>query len=382
MARRVYLHIGLPKTGTSYVQTILWGNREALERVGVLLPGEERRDHLWASCVVREDAKVRRRNSRAPGSWDRVVGDVAGWSQDAVVSHEFFAAASASQAAAAVGRLAPAEVHLVVTARDTLDLFTSSWQESVKNKGTTPMGQYCTSVSDDPLEVWNWRALDLGLVLERWSRTVPAERLHVLPLARSGSAPDDLWGRFAALVGVPPGSVDVSQGFANPSLGLAETETLRRINATLDGFDRPFDRGVWIRSFLADERLVPHGRERFWPSSDQVADCRRRGERAVALIRERGFDVRGSLDDLLTPEALPARRQPDSVSDTEVAEVAIDLVGTLLGDIRTLTKELRESRASGTEQTRRTTTVRVRRVLAHPRTLVTLGRDRGQRRTS
>ena len=340
----MFLHIGLPKTGTSYLQTILWGNREALEQSGVRLPGVKRRDHLWASCVVRGDGNIGRRHSQAPDSWDRLVADCAGWDHDAVISHEFFSSASTAQAAAAVGRLAPAEVHVVVTARDTLDLFTSSWQESVKNKGTTPMDEYGTSVSDNPLEVWDWRALDLGLVLERWATAVPADRLHVLPLARTGSAPEDLWGRLATLIGVPAGSVDVSQGFANRSLGLVETETLRRINTIVEGFDRPIDRGVWIRTFLADERLVPHGGERFWPLPAQIADCRARGARAVALVRERGFDVRGSLEDLLTPDSLPVRRQPGSVTDTEVAGVAIDLAGTLLGDIRRLTRELAEER--------------------------------------
>lgn len=375
MARRVFFHIGLPKTGTSYLQTILWGNRETLRGAGVLLPGVERRDHLWASCVVRGDEHTRRRNTLAPSSWDRLVSEIASWGHDAVISHEFFASASAAQAAAALDRLAPADVHVVVTARDTLNLFTSSWQESVKNRGTVPIGRYCNSVSDDPLEVWDWRALDLGLVLERWAVATRADRLHVLPLARSGSAPEDLWERFATLVGVEPNSVDVSQGFANPSLGLAETETLRRINARLDGFDRPFDKGVWIRTYLADERLVPRGGERFWPSPEQVADCRRRGERAVALIRARGFDLRGSLDDLLTPQSLPSRRHPDSVTETEVAEVAVDLVGTLLADIRQLTRELAEHRkptpdppgTADTADTRRTVIRLMRRSLTRLR---------------
>ena len=39
MAERVYLHVGLPKTATTYLQTILWANREVLEEQGVRLPG-------------------------------------------------------------------------------------------------------------------------------------------------------------------------------------------------------------------------------------------------------------------------------------------------------------------------------------------------------
>ena len=61
MAARVYLHVGLPKTATTYLQTILWANRDALEQQGVRLPGGSRRAHLWASRVIREHPASRRR---------------------------------------------------------------------------------------------------------------------------------------------------------------------------------------------------------------------------------------------------------------------------------------------------------------------------------
>jgi hypothetical protein len=341
MASRVYFHIGLPKTGTSYLQTILWANREKLRQSGVLLPGVERRDHLWASCVVRNDPHIELRPPLARSSWDRLVTEVLDWPGDAIISHEFFCSASRAQALAAIEDLAPAEVHVVITARDTLDLFVSSWQEAIKNKDTVTFDEYCRSTSEDPVVIWNWRALDLGEVLERWSTTVPAERVHVIPLARNSSDPADLWHRFARLLGLT-GNIDVSAGFRNPSMGVVEIETLRRINGYLKGFDRPIDRGVWVRSYLGDERLAPRDGERFWPSPAQIADCRRRGARAVELARHGGVDVVGRLEDLLTPEELPARRHVDSVNDTEVAAVAIDLIAGLLWDVRRLTNAERE----------------------------------------
>ena len=39
MAATVFLHIGLPKTATTYLQTILWGNGPVLAEQGMLLPG-------------------------------------------------------------------------------------------------------------------------------------------------------------------------------------------------------------------------------------------------------------------------------------------------------------------------------------------------------
>lgn len=355
MARKVLFHIGLPKTGTTYLQTIMWDNRERLREHGVLLPGLERRDHLWSSLVVRGDTRVDRRNRLAPGSWDRVRGEVADWSGTAVISHEFFCSASAEQARAAVEALAPAEVHVVVTARESLGLFTASWQESIKNKGTTPIGEYGKDESDNPLVIWDWRALDLGLVLDRWGPTVPPDRVHVLPLPEPGSPRELLWERFAGLLGVDPYAFDLQRSFPNESMGVVETETLRRVNGVLEGFDRPVDRGVWIRSYLADERLVPRRGEKYWPGPAQVAECRARSERAIARVRERGYDVIGDLENLRVPDVLPERRHPDSVTDAEVAEVAVETIAVMLSDVRRLKHEARAARRKPGGQGTRTT---------------------------
>lgn len=329
----VFLHIGLPKTGTSYLQEILWGQRDALRGAGLLVPGRERRDHLWSSLVVRDDPNVGRRHTDAPAAWDVVRREVAAASSDAIISHEFFCSASAEQARRMVDELAPAEVQVIVTARDPLGIFTSSWQESLKNKGTVPLESYAREVSDDPTVVWNWRALDLGLVLERWGSSLPADRVHVLT-SGPGDERSALWHKLCSVVGIDPAVADTSGVFPNETMGVVEAETLRRINRQLQGFDSARDRGVWIRSFLADQRLVPRGGDRFWPAQDQIDDCRRRGEAAVALIRDRGFDVVGSLEDLRVPDDLPPRRHPASVSDGEVAEVAVALAAQLLGDVR------------------------------------------------
>ena len=145
---------------------------------------------------------------------------------------------------------------------------------------------------------------------------------------------DELWSRFCSVLGVDPAVAGSSERFSNASMGVVEAETLRRVNEQLEGFGRAFDKGVWIRTFLADERLVPRNGERFWPGADQQEDCRRRGREAVELVRRRGFDVVGDLDALLVPDHLPERRHPSSVTDAEVAEVAVALVARLLGDLK------------------------------------------------
>lgn len=342
MARRVFVHIGLPKTATSYLQTILWSSRDQLRAEGLLVPGSERRDHLWASRVIREGDAIRKRPEREQTSWARLCAELADFDGDGLISHEFFAAASSEQAAAMVADLAPAQVELLVTAREPLGLFTASWQESLKNKSTTPMADYSRAVSSSPNSIWNWRTLDLRLVLERWSEAVPHDRIHVLPLDRTAPR-EEIWHRFGGLLGITTDAYDLSRSFPNESMGVVEAEVLRRVNVHLDSFSKAFDRGVYIRTFLADERLVPRRGEPFWPYPDQVDDCRERASAAIDYLADHGVDVVGDVENLRVPDELPERRTPDSVTEAEVAAVATELVATLLGDVR----ELRSRKPSG-----------------------------------
>jgi hypothetical protein len=343
---RVFVHIGLPKTATSYLQTILWSNRDRLRDRGVVVPGAERRDHLWSSRTVREQTSHERAPEHQRRAWTRVREELASSSGTGLISHEFFAAAAATQARAMVEALAPAEVHLIVTAREPLGLFTASWQESLKNGATTPMPEYGRTVSEKPTDVWNWRTLDLRLVLERWTEAVQPERVHVLALD-PGAPREDVWERFAGIVGFPTEGIDLSGSFPNTSMGVAEAETLRRVNGRLTGFGKAFDKGVYLRTYLADERLVPRGGERFWPEPDQVEDCRRRGEDAIAYLASAPFDVVGDVEHLRVPAELEPRRSTTTVTDAEVAEVAVGLVATMLGDVRELRGQARDTGGAG-----------------------------------
>ncbi len=346
MAARVFLHIGLPKTGTTYLQQILWKNHDELQQQGVLLPGFGPRQHLWASAVVRGENNLHRRHADAPLAWGVLTEAANAWPRTVVISHEFFAGASAEQAQEAIASFDDAEVHVVVTARDTLSLVTARWQEFVKNGSTAPIDGYPASDATDPKSAWDWGTMDVADVLRRWGAHVPPERVHVLTLPKPSEPRPTLWLRFAGLVGIDASRCDAADSVANESLGVVEVELLRRVNATLEGFDRPVDRGVWIRGYLAQGKLLPRKGEKFWPSPERVQQLRERGAAAVAFLGEQGYQVLGDLEDLRTPEELPDRRHPDSVSDTEMLEAANATIAAMLTDVRELRTERRQLLAS------------------------------------
>ena len=338
MTGKVFLHIGLPKTGTTYLQRALWLNKDSLGAAGLLLPGRHQRRHLLAALDILQDPTLERRPGDTGSPWDDLVEEVLAWPGDALVTHEFLASASPPQVRRAVDSFPDAEVHVVLTVRDMVDLAISRWQEWVRNGGRRPIDTYPPKRRYDPADAWGWGSFDLGDMLERWGSVVPHERIHVLPMSPGGADPTELLTRMLSVVGYAGVAVETPQQHANTSLGIVETELLRRINPLLSGFRSAADRGTWIRGYLAGPKIMATSGERFRPSPETVAELVRRGERAVAMLRSGAYDVRGDLD-LLAPTDVSDRRHPSEVTDAEQLESAVRVIAALLVQVRALTRE-------------------------------------------
>ena len=280
--------------------------------------------------IVRDDPGVARRGPDAPQAWERVRSDVADWTGDALVSHEFFCAASAEQAERMVAQLAPAEVHVVVTAREPLGLFTSQLAGVAEEQGHDAAGGLRPHGVRRPPRRVGLAALDLGLVLERWA---PGGARRAAARHRPAAAPaaprEELWERFAGVLGIDPATCDAAA----------------RLRQLLDGRGRGRDAAPGqraadrLRHRPRPRRVAPLLPRRRAPGAARAASGSgppttrsrtpgARGARAVERIRAAPYDVVGDLDLLLVPDDLPPRRHPDSVTDAEVADVALDLVAT------------------------------------------------------
>ena len=336
--RRAFLHVGLPKTGTTYLQHILWESKDRLRQHGVLLPGPNRRRHLLASLDVRKDPKLSRRGGDVQEPWRRLVEESLGWDGDVVISHEFFGAASTEQVRRMVDSLDGFEVHVLVTARAMTDLGVSRWQEWVKSGGALPIDDYPRKKRYDPTDEWGWGSFDLADILERWSAVVPASRIHVLPVAPGSGDPTELWRRFAAVIGLDPGDFDVPDVPVNPSLGVVEVELLRRVNPHLHDFKSAADRGVWIRGFLAEGDILLRRGEKFRAGDEKQQELLARGRRAVSLLESGGFDVRGDIG-ALEPRTREGLRHPREVTDREMLDSAVVAIANLTRAVRVLTEE-------------------------------------------
>ncbi len=344
MTQRLYLHVGAPKSGTTYLQQVLEVNRVRLASAGVLVVGEQHLDRIHAAMVVREDPRLDHLPERAHTSWQRLVDQVRAWRGDsAVLSYELFAGASAEQVAAALADLVGLEVHVVITARDLGAAVPSAWQERLKFALTTPLERWKPRPESAGTRAeWGWRTMDPAGVAARWGAGLPPERVHVVTVPRGGADDHELWRRFAEACGldVPGLQLDVER--ANASLGLVAAELLRRVNEQVrEPITGNREQARWLRDTLAHGVLVDLDGEPIGLTDDQLADATERSTEAVAALREAGYAVHGDLDDIVASRR--DARTPGQASDTELLAVAVGAIVRLLELVRERTLEGRTS---------------------------------------
>lgn len=346
--RLVYLHVGSPKTGTTYLQGVLGRHRERLRAAGVLYPGSGDRDQFHAALDLRGIKFAGYEDPAVPGAWARLVEEVRAWPGTAIVSHEILAGASADQADRAVRSFSAAEVHVVVTARDLARQVPSVWQEHLKNRHTTRWGNYVTAVrgSDagaaegaDGVNLGQrfWRAQDAADILRRWGAALPVDRLHVVTVPRPDAPRDLLWRRFTSLVGIDPDAFQAVSDQRNASLGAVEAELLRRLNERLDeGLPWPRYRQLVKRS-LAERILVADATgDRRWLDAQQACWVEERSRGILEQIKAGGYDVVGDLAELVADAPQEPRTgvvTPDEASTGDLVRAAVPAIAGYVVDL-------------------------------------------------
>lgn len=334
MARRIFLHVGTPKTGTTFLQSVLWANKDALSEQGLLLPLRSVRDHYYLSNIARAvEYEISRMPKRGETSWDRMVDEVSEWQRDVLISHEMFTWVSAERAVWVLDQLRALgdDVHVLVTARDMARQVPAEWQQSIKHGRTLALRDYYGLVQDRDPSIPFWSAQDLPPLIRRWSQGQPSDHMHLVTVPPSGAPPELLWDRYAAVIGVDAGSVDRSVNRPNESLGLEEIETLRRVNRFApQGVKKPL-RQMMVRQVLAEGILAARpDAKKFAPPADVHPWVMRLGKEMVDELRAMSLDVVGDLDELIPPAQALAGPVPDDVGDSAVAAVAVETISAVL----------------------------------------------------
>jgi len=315
----IYLHIGGPSTGTTYLQGLMSANADALAGAGFLLPGRSWRDVVLATHDALNPTRHTDLTRAAAGRWDVLAEQmVAHRGKATVLSMEFLCWAKPDAAERIVASLADAEVHVVLTVRDTAAVLRSQWQTNCRNGAEVPLRRLIWGLrqvlekdgqpTTRPERMVD-RAMGVPRMIDTWVPLIGADRFHVVTVPLESPDPDLLWRRFAGVVGMDPRLCVAPPAESNASLGLASSELMRLLNLELG----PVSRTEYLRtmkSLLArdilgeratQERKVTLNR----PGRNLSA---RWNSRLRAAIDASGVDLVGDLEDL------PVARAPKSES--------------------------------------------------------------------
>jgi hypothetical protein len=346
----LFLHIGAPKTGTTYLQSLMREQRRQLRNIGVLVPGPGGKQKKGSRDFVRNGSDP----GVGGGHWWQLVEEVRGWDGPAVISNETFGARlGKGHLARLTEDFADRELHVIFTVRDLQRQLPAAWQEAVKNGSALSFAEYvdCVSASDpDEKHVKArriWWAQDAPSILAKWSDVVPSDHIHVVTVPPRGAPPDLLWRRFASVLGIEPTEVDAQAVRPNTSLGNVETNVLRRVNQVLMS-DTGMSAGDYIRFVktpVANGVLqFPGARGPIHLTTDQARWAAAESVRIADELSTLAYRVVGDLDEMRPPAVAPDDdyQDPDQPRPEDERDAAVATLAGLI--IRTA-----RSRESGGE---------------------------------
>lgn len=336
MARRLYLHIGTMKSGTTYLQGLFEENRDYLLANGLLWPDGELRYRAVRELLAERSPRGGR------SSWHAVATQIAEHEGDAIFSNELLAVLAVDDIRRLVEALPAEEIRVVITARNLVRVVPSHWQSKIKDGRTETWKEFASAVcSDEPapplmrgtaaadgaapaetLSSWFWRRHDVAAIIRRWSEVVPVEQTTLVTVSLAGHDPDLFVRRFGAVVGVDLTNLTQPET-SNPSLGAHSAELLRRLNEDIAAGERAgrvYGRKMALPAALI-ERAADEPEYALDPAQQEwVAG---RAARMVQEIVATRVQVEGDLRDLTdAPEPVQDGVDPADATDTELLRAA------------------------------------------------------------
>lgn len=344
----VYLHVGVPKTGTTYVQNFLWVNRDELRERGLLFALERKGDHYAAVVDLMGGRFAGHEVAGVEGAWQRVADRAVRWPGRSLISHEIFGGLQESKIEEVFETLGSRPVHIVLTLRDLARIVPAVWQESAKNQRVDPWPAFLERVqmSGKKRDRRFWRLQNVNRILRKWAEYVPGERIHIVTLPPPGAPRTLLIERYCAAFGVDTRGLKFDIAVANESIGAAEVALLQRINSAAVDRMSWDDYHDYLKHFAVPKILAARADSTRVTMPDSAQPwLQEETQRTCEAITELGCDVIGDLADLTPRTAGESYVDPASVTDDDILQAAVDLSIGMVEEYARLSRETKSATA-------------------------------------
>jgi len=309
MSKKVYLHVGFHKTGTTAIQESLFANSEVLENLAlnyVIGGGKAAHKAAWA-LSGRTWGWKKRGGSKTPISeWKKSLRKIKFSSKSSLLSSEFFSELTDKQLARLSKDLHGLDVQIIFTLRPLSKILPSSYQQHLKYGLKASYGEWLTDIFDEPnkskLTPSFWKRHSHAKVIERWVKVFGNSNTHLVIVDED--KPEQLYRSFEEILNIPNQTLtSVKSVGSNRSLSYAEISLLLAINKAFPAERSWADYELFIRksaiAHLTNEVKLTSADEKLLTPQWAIDRASELVAKSVSSIEAADLKVYGDLRNLL-----------------------------------------------------------------------------------
>ena len=328
MKKKVYLHVGFHKTGTTAIQEALFTHSDQLRILGInyaTKKGKANHREAWALSERYWGWKKRGGEQTSIVEWQKRVKNLKAQKIDSVVSSEFFSEINDDQLNLMANDLKDFEVEIIFTIRPLAKLLGSSYQQYLKYGIKASYEEWLDDIfhnSEKPkFTPTFWKRHRHEEVMSRWANAFGNQKIHLVVVDES--EPDLLYDSFNKILKLPAGTLKEVKGLgSNRSLNYPEIALLLAINKAFPKDRAWSDYEVFIREgsirHLTNQiQLAGLGTKLLTPQW-AVDEAAKLSSNSIAKINDLGIIIYGDLNKLSSTE-IPIG------TNGEISEISIDI---------------------------------------------------------
>ena len=339
--KKLIIHPGFHKTGTTSLQQALTASREDLRKENFYYPkigGGAQHRPAWAVIEKTWGWKNKGGRKTSYAEWENLVKKMRKSKKTVLISSEFFSEASQNQLNKLKNDLDGFESKIIFTWRPLPFLLASSYQQYLKYGIKASYEEWLHSIFDTPrkskITPSFWKRNLHGEVIEKWANAFGHENVSIISVDEKN--PTFLFDSYAALAGIPANVLHLpEQAEINRSLTAAEAALLLQINqnypkdAQWDSYE-VFIRNGNIRA-LSSSPMLDSSDEKLMTPKWAIDKAIEINKQNVIDIKKLGIKTIGNLDrDDFQSIPLGTNSQIDKISIATAAHAMIGVDLSLL----------------------------------------------------
>lgn len=328
MAKRVIIHAGFHKSGTTALQHSFAASSDLFAAHDIYYPPSSRQAHHRAAWGLTGRVWGWRNNGGkaiSGSEWDGLVRRIKRSNQTVLISSEFFTEAKREHLERIRKDLQGLPIEIVFTSRPFVKILSSSYQQflkyGVRFRYDAWLDEMFHRHEGSKVTPTFWPRSQVDEVVAMWADVFGTTNVKVI-LADEGS-PRFIFDQFEEILGLAQGSLQLPEVGLNRSMTLEETHLLFLINGIYDrsnGWDeyRAMIRDGYVR-FLADRTSPREGAARLPTPQWAVDESLALTARHLDAISRKGVEIRGDRERYLGASVPTGEYEAPQGIDIELA---------------------------------------------------------------